>query len=96
MKIRTKWNKAWEVLEVESFEGGHVGECRPDTRQIVIESKHNGKLWTLLHEIIHAVSFDYDLDLTEQQVVGLEKGLSKVLILSKPSIKRLVEKYQDK
>jgi hypothetical protein len=53
------------------------GLMRPDTKQIIIEQGHPPKLTTViyLHEVLHAFSEEYDLKLTENQILKMEKAL---------------------
>lgn len=44
---------------------------------------------TLLHELLHALSFLYDLDLSESQVIRLESGL-KMLYKDNPELKKIL------
>ncbi len=82
MRLRTKWNKYWEVVEVEELPGC-LGECRPSTRQIVLLKKQKNKWKTFIHECLHAFSFDWDIGLTETQVSKLEEAIFRALKLNK-------------
>lgn len=80
--IRYSSKKTYEVLKIKDFKDGNtLGEFRPDSAQIVLleglESK--AEFSCLLHELMHLVSFETDANLTESQVLKLEKGLMRLL-----------------
>lgn len=56
---------------------GLLGYTDLNNAKIVISSQYpvNMQHQTLLHEILHAISYAYGADLTEQQVDSLAKGL---------------------
>lgn len=78
MKFKTGSRRFWEVVEAPELEGAW-GETRPESRQIVLKKDDPERLYTLIHEIIHAASFDEKLDLTEKQVLGLERWAKKLV-----------------
>jgi len=90
--IRLTAKKKYEVLIIKELDNGLYGECRQDydgLNQIVLASKQfkNKKdvLITFIHELIHAISFEYLPDkqqLTESQVMKLERGVYNVLKLN--------------
>lgn len=92
--IRIASKKSYEVLITKAMDDC-VGICRSDfndgishLNQIVIskELKTAKEIhMTLIHEIIHAISHEYlgKYQLTENQVLKLEKGLYNVLKLNK-------------
>lgn len=70
-------NSFYEILYVDDFlDGKTLGEMRPETKQIVIRNKQTPKntVITFLHELSHAVSNECDLELTENQILKLEKS----------------------
>ena len=52
-----------------------------DEKQIVINLNQSTKeiVYTLFHEILHAISFEYNTNLTEKQVLAMEKSLRDVI-----------------
>lgn len=68
-----------ERVRLEDDDGRWV----PDRPAILIANKirrGTSRWWeTLLHEICHAISDDRNLNLTEEQVEGLGKGLAQAL-----------------
>ena len=84
--VRTTSKRDYEVTYIDQFKDvDQLGECRQDPPQIVIKSGQTSKeeLSTGIHEILHALSFDYDINLTETQVLKLEKALLNLLRLNK-------------
>lgn len=86
-KIRILKDVSYEVLFIEQFmkDAKQVGECRPDPRQIIIRKNESDTetLKTLIHETLHAVSFEYkDLNLTETQVRILEEAIFRFVKLN--------------
>lgn len=61
------------------------GICDFEKLQIVINPHQSNTEAhkTLIHEILHAVSNEYDAGLTENQVRALEEGLYKLFKLNK-------------
>ncbi len=58
-----------------------VGETRYATRQIILELGHSAKetVHTYLHELAHAVSGEYEIGLTESQVIKVEQSFYYLL-----------------
>lgn len=87
-KIRITKDVSYEVVYIDEFNretGFQYGECRSDTKQIVLnKNQPPSELFkTFLHETLHAISFENEgLDLTEKQVRVLEHGLFRVLKLN--------------
>lgn len=87
-KVRITRNVSYEVLFIDQFTDEHqLGEARYNEKQIVIK---NGRpdtetFSTYLHEILHAMSFEYGdkTQLTETQVLWLEKATKNFLMLNK-------------
>jgi len=71
----------FEVLYTKEFREGHVGETRPDSNQIIIQMGHTPKytIETYLHELLHAISDEHDVSLTEGQIMKLEKAFTYIL-----------------
>jgi hypothetical protein len=86
-KIRITHKVAYEVVYVDGFSDPAVmGECRYESKQIVLNTKQppTELRKTLIHEVFHAISFETPpLNLTETQVLALEKAVDRVLRLNK-------------
>lgn len=67
----------YDILWTENFDGKpYCGTTSFDPKQITLKMGMSPKLTvvTLLHELAHAVSFEFDVNLTENQVLGIEKA----------------------
>ena len=86
-RVRITPKVSYEILFIERFDDDEkcVGQTRYETKQIVIKKNESLSLTfrTVLHEIIHAINFEYELDLTERHVLGLEKGIFTVFRINK-------------
>lgn len=74
--------RTYEIVWVDEFMGvPKLGETRFDKPQIALLIKQTPKqaVSTYLHEVLHAVSFEENVNLTENQVLALEKSLLYVL-----------------
>ena len=83
--------QAYEVLwQDEYISGTNHGETRFDTHQIVLHNDADNKevTSTFLHEVFHAVSHEYEIGLTEPQVLKLEKAL--------PDLIKIIQKLGEK
>ena len=74
----------YEILWCDEFpkDRKQLGESRFDeSKQILININQPIKeaVHTYWHELIHALSFEYEADLSEAQVKALEKGLKNLL-----------------
>lgn len=81
-KVQIAKNKSYEVVWIDSFDNETVlGETRFDKSQIVIKKHLSPKMTviTYLHEVLHAVSAEHDVQLTENQVLALENGFYYLL-----------------
>lgn len=67
---------------MDSFVDENVlGETRFDVKQIAIKDDQppKEKVHTYLHELLHAISDEYEVGLTETQVRALEKAIYYIL-----------------
>lgn len=93
-RIRITSKVSYFVLLVPKFTNeDQVGECDPNTRQIKIKIglPPSEMVATLLHEIIHALSFENEINLTENQVLCLEDALLTALRLNKGLVHRFMK-----
>lgn len=58
-----------------------LGTTRIDYKQIRLKNDQTPKslVHTYIHEVVHAFSEEYDIDLTEKQVRAIEKALYYIL-----------------
>lgn len=70
------------------------GQCDSLNQQILIQEdlKYDTQKETLMHEVLHAISDEMNLDLTEAQVSGGSKGILAVLIDNPSFARYLVSK----
>jgi len=81
-KVQLAKRGEYEVVWVDEFkQHDTIGETRFDRKQIAIKKNLSPKLTiiTYLHEVIHGLSAEHDAQLTENQVLALEKGLYYLL-----------------
>lgn len=83
VRITNKIN--YEIVFIDDFIDPKVlGECRPNTKQIVLKKGLSNTLLlrTLLHESLHAIAMENDFELPESQVLNLEDGIFRFLKLN--------------
>jgi hypothetical protein len=86
-------SKRFTIEYVKEGEGeldvDHAGECRTMEQRILIEEgqKPDTQKDTVFHEVLHAISDEMGLELTEEQVSGGAKGVLAVL-MDNPSFAR--------
>lgn len=92
-RIRYQARKAYGVSLVSGFPEPLDGTCNPNTKEIKLrgDMSERSTVAALLHEVIHLISFERGLDLTEAQVLGLELGLWRILELNPKFAKLLLE-----
>jgi hypothetical protein len=74
----------------------HLGECRTYEQRIMVEEglKLDTQKDTLFHEVIHAVSDEMGLEMSEEQVSGSAKGILAVLMDNPTFARYLLKKAQ--
>lgn len=85
-RIRITSKVTYEVRWTDEFKDpDQLGECCPSTKQIVIKTglKKRKAFYVFLHEVLHAISLEHELELTEAQVEGLELGLDRLARLNR-------------
>lgn len=81
-RVQVTRKSFYEICYVDSFVDENVlGETRFDRKQIVIKDDQHPKekVHTYIHELLHAISEEYEVNLTETQVRALERALYYVL-----------------
>lgn len=76
----------YEVLLIKDFHGEDTyGEARYNQRQIVLKSDLGPKIKTQVyfHEILHALSNEHNIGLTEEQVLNFESALPYLINIIK-------------
>jgi len=85
-KLRITSKVSYELLYLLEFNDNKtLGECRPNEKQIVVVSGQptTELTKTYIHELLHALSFEYNINLTEAQVQKLEVAIYNFLRLNK-------------
>lgn len=81
-KVSVSPKRYFEISWVDTFDNPDVDgmtQFHPD-RIIIRNSQSSSEtIKTYLHEVLHAVSDEYTIGLTETQVIQLEKALSTIL-----------------
>jgi len=84
-KVQVDKDIHYEVLWSDEISGDHhlMGQTRFDKgyKQIVIRKDLSDQdiIVTYLHELLHAISFEYGIKLTENQILALEKSFYYIL-----------------
>ncbi len=77
-------NEVYRVRFVTKISGDCqvMGNCNPTTRVIQIKNNQSaGETFaTLIHELLHAIEFEYDLDIPHKHVYALEKALADLFL----------------
>lgn len=85
-RVRIKKDVTYEVVFIDHFtDDKQVGECRYDSKQIVIKKGQSPTetYKTFIHEVLHAMSLECEgMNLTEKQVRMLEDETFRVLKLN--------------
>lgn len=80
--VQIKSKISYEVVWIDAFKDEKtLGETRYNEKQIVILKGLSNKLTvvTYLHELLHAVQYEHEIGLTENQVLSFEKFFQYVL-----------------
>jgi len=81
-KVQLARGKNYEIVWVDSFpDETTVGETRFTNNQIAIKKNLSPKMTvtTFLHEVLHGISAEHGVDLTEKQVLAFEKAFHYIL-----------------
>ena len=67
----------YRIVWCKELKDGDHGETTFDNKQITLSEAYGDKetVHTYIHELLHAVSEEYDVGLTEKQVRKLEKAV---------------------
>ena len=81
IKVQIKASIFYDIVWVQEFPTDCVGMTNFDKRQIQLKLGQTDKetVLTYLHELMHAISGENDINLTENQILKLEKSLYYVL-----------------
>lgn len=82
IQIQLSKNVNYEIVFVEDFvDGNTLGETTFDRKQIRIKQGQSPKMTmtVFFHELLHAVSEECGANLTENQILALEKSFHYIL-----------------
>jgi hypothetical protein len=81
-KVQLTKQASYEIVWVDSFNNEDIlGETRFGKSQIAIKKGMSPKLTvtTYLHEVLHGISAEHGIDLTEKQVLAFESAFYYLL-----------------
>ena len=84
--IKIKNKIVYEVVWVDKFKDTEqLGECRFDTKQILIKTgmSHKQTVKTFLHECTHAFCFERKIDISHKAVYQLEDAIYYLIFHNK-------------
>ena len=95
--ISKRFSIEYVITGTGPITGDQSGECDSLNQVITIQAdlKFDTEKEVVLHEILHAISDEMALDLTEEQVAGTARGVLAVLI-DNPSFARFLVKTDTK
>ena len=84
-KVRLTGKVAYEVVWTDGLGKDTCGECRYDSKQIILKNGLSQRLTTqtFIHEVLHAVEFEYGIPIPHTIVTQLDEALERVLRLNK-------------
>lgn len=83
--VRITSRVRYEVLLLAEYVGGKdLGRCDPNKKQMLISMKHGKREAerTFIHEVLHAIEFEYDLRIPHALIRILEIPIWKILKLN--------------
>jgi hypothetical protein len=85
IKSRISYNLFWTTDLGHEGDEPITGECCEQTRQIRILSGQSDDetMKTFIHEVLHCLEFEYDIELPHKAINQLESAILKVLKLNK-------------
>jgi hypothetical protein len=82
-KVRIKARVHYEIVWTDEFVDApdNRGECRFDTKQIVLlRGMADGPTFeTLIHELLHAIEFEYEIKMPHASIYALEGAIHAIL-----------------
>lgn len=93
-QVRITSKVAYRVAWVHSFEDpDKLGECCPNSKTITMLSGRPEKETrkTFVHEVAHAIAFEFGFDWTESRVQEIEAGVWAVLSRNKKWLKAMLK-----
>lgn len=84
-KVRITSKVSYDVLFSSDLGEDILGLCDPENKQITlkIDQTKTEMLKVYLHEVVHAMNFEFEIGITEAQTLKLETAVYKLLKLNK-------------
>lgn len=84
-KVRITAKISYSVLFVDKLENDDLGSCDKNSRQILILLGMSKKetLATFIHELIHAIEFEYNIAIPHLAVHQMDLAIEAILRLNK-------------
>jgi hypothetical protein len=84
-KVRIKTRISYEIVWVDAFDDTDcLGECRFEAKQIaLLKGRSDAETFeTLIHEVLHAIEYEYGVKLPHKSIYALEGAVHKILKLN--------------
>ncbi len=83
------YNLVWVDIFPDNATHSTKGICDPELKTIFLRTKMSNRLtWEVFnHELLHAISFEYKIELPHSLLDKLSKAIARVLRLNKKRIK---------
>jgi hypothetical protein len=84
-KVRIKARVSYEILWIDQFDDPDcMGLCRFDTKQITLKKDMSLQetLETFIHELFHAIEFEYGIKIPHKSIYSMEGAVLKILKLN--------------
>jgi len=85
MRLNQEWligDEVWRSKTVKQCNTpGNDGECDPSTLVMQIKRNKDKQLMrdTLIHELLHAIEYSYEIEIGEKMILILERPLRKFI-----------------
>lgn len=71
------------VTRIPDEKASTLGLCDSGTKRIYIKKASKAQMFrTFVHESLHAIEFEYQLDIKHEMVYKLEKAISDLLLMN--------------
>lgn len=72
----------WKVRFVRKISDNTLGLCDPSEKTIYIKQgqSYQERLDTFLHEVVHAINFEYNFEIKHNHVYKLAEAMAKIYI----------------
>jgi hypothetical protein len=72
----------WKIKFVRELEGDCLGLCDPGEKIIYIKQgqSYQERLDSVLHEVLHAINFEYNFEIKHQHVYKLAEAMARIYV----------------